>query len=72
MLEKTKQARPLVMGATQANLLGCYNLLYDGKGKGITHAHWPLEDPGEPTAFECRADDVIAGYRITPVLVFWT
>jgi hypothetical protein len=24
----------------------------------ITHAHWPLENPGVPTAFQCRADDV--------------
>jgi hypothetical protein len=33
-LEKNKMARALVMPATQANLLGCYNLLYhEGKGK---------------------------------------
>jgi hypothetical protein len=24
----------------------------------ITHEHWPLKNPGVPTAFECRADDV--------------
>jgi hypothetical protein len=24
----------------------------------ITHVHWPLENPGAPTAFECRAGDV--------------
>jgi hypothetical protein len=35
MLEKIKMTRPLVMPATQANLLACYNLLYhDGKRKG--------------------------------------
>ena len=24
----------------------------------ITHAHWPPENPGVPTAFECRADEI--------------
>ena len=24
----------------------------------VTHAQWPLDNPDEPTTFECRADDV--------------
>jgi hypothetical protein len=37
----------------------------------VTHAQWPLDNPGVPTAFECRADDVYVrlddeGFLVVP------
>jgi hypothetical protein len=37
----------------------------------VTHAQWPLDNQGVPTAFECRADDVYVrlddeGFLIVP------